>query len=84
MGHVSLLHRHIDHIEYFLEQIRIDTIILILYTMIIRHRSTLGLMSSRPSHQDPLDFIMRGKIEDEEIGLKNIPGYHLATLQLKF
>lgn len=27
---------------------------------------------------------MRGKIDDEDIGLKNIPGYHLAVLKLKF
>jgi hypothetical protein len=33
--------------------------------------------------QDPLEFIMRGKIDDEDIGLQNIPGYHLAVLKLK-
>ena len=33
--------------------------------------------------QDPLEFIMRGKIDDENIGLQNIPGYHLAVLKLK-
>ena len=38
---------------------------------------------SLPRGQAPIDFMLRGKLDEEEIGLELIPGYHLEVVRME-